>query len=128
MYLVELPEGKKDVDDLTLAYSLGHETDQSRTEVLKHEGYTLALKGTLIITLSNGDTLSGPDAFDRVGHDVLNEGLESLDPSQGYRVIESPWLDWEDEQGYSINAVNVISRNPEIEKIKLENLLDELFS
>lgn len=128
MYLVDLPDGKKDVDDLTLAYSLGHENDQSRTEVLKHEGYTLALKGTLIITLSNGDTLTGPDAFDRVGHDVLSEGLASLDPSQGYRVIESPWFDWEDEQGYSINAVNVISRNPEIEQIKLENLLDDLFS
>lgn len=128
MYLVELPDGKKDVDDLTLAYALGHEDEESRTEILKHEGYTLALKGTLVLAKSNGDTLSGPEAFDRVGHDILSEGLDAIDPSAGYRVIESPWFDWEDEQGYSINAVNVISRNPEFEQIKLENLLDELFS
>ena len=127
MYLVNLPDGKNDIDDLTLAYSLGHKNEDSRTVILKHEGYTLVLKGTLSISLSNGDTLTGPEAFGRVGHNLLSGVYQSLDPSIGYRVTDSPWFEWEDEQGYSINTLNVIARDPEFEEINLENLLLELF-
>lgn len=127
MYLVDLPEGKKDIDDLTLAFSLGHTEEDSCTEILKHEGYTLVLKGTLILSNHKGETLSGSSAFEHIGHDTLSGNIDVIETDAGYSVAESPWFEWQDEQGYSINTINVISRNPEIEQIKLENLLDELF-
>lgn len=127
MYLVELPEGKGDVADLFLAYTLGHNEEAARTEILKHEGYTLVLKGTLEITLSNDDVLVGKEAFERVGHDTLVEGMESFDPSVGYRVTGSPWFHWEDESENAIQSVNTISRNPDNEMYKLEVLLEDLF-
>lgn len=127
MYLVDLPEGKKDVTDLSLAYSLGHSDESSRTEILKHEGYTLVLKSTLEITLSNDDVLTGSEAFDRVGHGILVDGMESVDPSAGYRVTGSPWFHWEDEDGNAIQSINTISRHYDNEMYKLEVLLEDLF-
>lgn len=127
MYLVTVPEGKKDIVDLNLAYQLGHENDDAATDILKHDDYTLVLKGTLVLELSNGSTLSGAEAFSKLGQNVLEQGLDSQEPTEAYRVVDSPRFEWTDEFGYSIDTRNTLSANPEIEVRRLEILLEDLY-
>jgi len=127
MYLVNLPEGKKDIVDVNLAYQLGHEQEDSETEILKHDDYTLVLKGTLLIQQSNGDILSGKDAFERLGQDRLENGLDSMEPSESFKVIDSPRFEWVDDSGYSVETRNTISANVNLEIQKLKDLLSELY-
>lgn len=127
MYLVNLPEGKKDIVDVNLAYQLGHEQEDSETEILKYDDYTLVLKGTLLIQQSNGDVLSGKAAFERLGQDRLENGLDSMEPSESFKVIDSPRFEWVDDGGYSVDTRNTISANVNLEIQKLKDLLSELY-
>jgi hypothetical protein len=127
MYQVTLPNNKPMITDLEMAFALGHESDLSRTEILTHEDYVLTLKGTLEITLTNGEVLTGDSAYSRVGHDTIEQGMDTAAESDNFRITESPWFEWEDEDQMTLQILDSISRNPAVERQRLDEILEEVY-